>query len=273
MDSVAFEHDSAWAPGGWHLAESVPCQDRAATLRVGDSVMLVVSDGCSTSGETDAGSLLWTKSAASAVTGGGDPLSQDFIPGVAAKVSSSAEHIGLNHGDLDCTVLVAMCDSSGMRASLHGDGACAMFSPAGLSLAVLSWDPSAPPYPSYGLDRGRLAAWTSLAPAGTLTVTLPGRPAEQRRISLSEGAAGVSVTFDAPADGPFSCALLSDGVSSFPLMSPEEAAEAFMSFKPPRGTFARRRLAALLRSARSAGAYPGDDVSVAAVRFIGRGGP
>src|SRR5688572_1835830 len=112
------------AIGHQHLSDGKPCQDHALSGVVSEFgetyAYAVVSDGCSTAGETDIGARLITTLTAKA-------FRDDYRSGDAVSIDSAAfdvaQQLGLDPDDLLATHLYAVIDTTGEgHVMVKGDG-------------------------------------------------------------------------------------------------------------------------------------------------------
>lgn len=207
---------------------------------------LVLSDGCSSSPDTDLGARLLVRA-------GGD----------VTRALAWADAIGLTVDALDATCLIADADADGVSVSVAGDGVIAARRHDGtIDVWRVECPSNAPGYPVLALDPDRLAAWCDRfgdarqvhGPDGVADV--PGIDAIKRHFSWAEYSL---------------VALFSDGISAldrrvdtdtgraFEPVPVDEAVAAFLSIPHPRGAFVERRARRLFDRT---GWRPRDDFSI-----------
>lgn len=284
------QSDAAFAIGKTHKV----CQDYAiadnerAALR---SVWL--SDGCSSSPNTDIGARLLTHgiqqrlSVFSALTDADSAEAQqtlldDLIRKNLRFAVRSAKQMGLPGGFLDATLLgLALAKSrESVHAVLYGDGAIVFGKTDGTREIYRSQYPAGYPYyPAYVADESRLKCWREVE-NNPHTIT--------RTTLFSDGSVGVAETF--VPEGPYHllcqpteslcfAAVLSDGIESFQNRIGAETSSTFKSvdyltavheltaFKNFRGAFVHRRMQSFEKDCLKRGWHHNDDISVAALYF------
>jgi hypothetical protein len=274
------------------------CQDYAiadnphAALR---SVWL--SDGCSSSPNTDIGARLLSHGAQQHLSdfdsAAGSP-STDMLQAFLATLvgdtlrsaARSARLIGTCNSCLDATLLglvrIPAPDQAhdSVAAVLVGDGAVVFGRRDGTREVYRSQYPAGYPYyPAYSADKERFACWKRV-PNNRHTIT--------RTTLLPDGGVGESITFfpetpyhllQHPAEGLSFAAILSDGIESFQARTGAETSSTFRSldhlsivgemtaFKNFKGEFVHRRLQSFERECVKRGWHHNDDIAAAAMSF------
>ncbi len=267
------------------------CQDyaiadnRHAALR---SVWL--SDGCSSSPNTDIGARLLSLGMQQRLLGLGSakeihPLILDTALQKNLRFAlRGAKQMGLSATALDATLLGLVCvpgsEQDSVSAVLYGDGAVVFGRSDGRREVYRSQYPAGYPYyPAYGTDPDRLASWWAVpnnAQILTRTVLLP-----NGNVETSETFSPVEPchVLSRPAGSLRFAAVLSDGIESFQAKTGAETSVTSMSvdylavvreltaFKNFKGEFVHRRLQSFERDCSRRGWHHKDDVSVAALYF------
>lgn len=218
------------------------CADAAAV----DGARLVLSDGCSSSPDTDLGARLLVRA------GGDVSVAHDWTRAIDLPIDA-----------LDATCLIADADADGVSVSVAGDGVIAGRRHDGtIDVWRVECPSNAPGYPVLALDPDRLAAWREHfgdarqvhGPDGVADV--PGTDPIKRRFAWVEYSL---------------VALFSDGISAldrrvdtdtgraFEPVPVDEAVAAFLSIPHPRGSFVERRARRLFDRT---GWRPRDDFSI-----------
>lgn len=252
------------------------CQDyaRAGHLQLGQAYA-AVSDGCSSSPDTDVGARLLVLAASHRLlTNSQNPIS--LWPGECIWNARHAMPLVLSPTCLDATLLLAVEDFDRVHVWVAGDGMIVARGHDG-TRTVLDFDADgAPPYLSYGLDDpARREAWVKSY--GKLTVRKNFEP-EGMIFRPWQGDEPVYQT-GFPANQYDLVVLLSDGVHSFRNKETQEAIPAadvvdrIMDFKTMTGEFLTRRMRAFLgRECRELGWTHYDDVGVASIYTGGEHG-
>lgn len=282
--------DMAFQMGSSHSV----CQDYAAAgalppdARSGGRARpyAVLSDGCSSSPDTDIGARLLVKAAELLLATSAGPAAEG-LPGLheeAARLALGwAGTLGLSPRALDATLLTAHLDGGELVVGCSGDGAVCLRTRAGaLDVYSIEYPSGYPLYPSYVHQPGRLRALREAGRARkevrrfhTASVEEGLRPAGE------SGGERVTETFSVRAADYGCAALFSDGVHSFfqegraeeggvgeavPL---DPVLRELVSFKNTRGAFVGRRLKRFLRDCRRRGWRHADDLAVGALHLGG----
>lgn len=251
------------------------CQDYADSGIWAGRPYAMVSDGCSSSPDTDFGARFLTLAATRRLGRLVDGLIE--ARDVIVDAESMARAVGIGQRSLDATLLCAIGGGWGCRVVQSGDGVIAARRRDGSFVYYeTSFDQGAPYYLSYLLDNGALAAYRRLV--GSMTITqrefLPDlggwQPAESNTIPSAEFDAWRSFSFAARTFDVV--LLLSDGCQSFfsgvetvPL---ESVLEQVLALKGLSGEFVTRRCNAFLqRYCHERGWKHGDDFSVAGIHL------
>jgi hypothetical protein len=254
--------DSYFALGKTHTV----CQDYAAIQQDFGGVALAVSDGCSSSPDTDFGSRFLVRGAFNTSYPSLD------IQRVLKAAQEAHRALGLEGTCLDATLLFAWVSEGLLSVRAYGDGVVFIRFKDGRSM---TWDISfpgqAPAYPNYLTDSYRLETYLKHVSKREMVVTeTPGNTT-----LVSEPIQRENWSFDLqfPLSEIRSVMLCSDGVSSFRRMTTSGALESVplqevmaqvTSVKSPNGEFMVRRMRKFLYDfCPKNGWIHEDDVSVA----------
>lgn len=258
--------DSYFALGKTHTV----CQDYAAIQQEIGGVALAVSDGCSSSPDTDFGSRFMVRGAFSTSY-------PDFsIHRTLNAASEAYRSLGLETNCLDATLLFARVSEGVLKILVFGDGVVFIRFKDG---RTKTWDVSfpnqAPAYPSYLKDESRLKAYLSLVSDRNISVNDHGDITLMPE-NLHEKNWSMDLEF--PLKDIQSVMLCSDGMSSFRRMtskgvlepiSLEEVMVQVTSVKSSMGEFMVRRMRKFLYDfCPKNGWIHDDDVSVAALMNV-----
>lgn len=286
--------DCAFQIGASHAV----CQDYSlagAGRRAGDAEVpgpparpyVVLSDGCSSSPDTDIGARLLVKAAEQTLArlGGGAGRRAEELHREAARLALEwAGLLDLRPQAVDATLLTAHLDGDELILGCSGDGVICLQTCAGaVDVYSISYPSGYPLYPSYALQRGRLLALTSAGHAGREVKHF-------HSASVEEGLRlkGTSVGGDSPTESftvraaDYKCAaLFSDGVHSFSrstrtetgsggeAIPMDEVIRGLVSFKSTQGAFVRRRMNRFLKDCQGKGWRHADDLAVGALHLGG----
>ncbi|HEX8283477.1 MAG TPA: protein phosphatase 2C domain-containing protein [Pyrinomonadaceae bacterium] len=279
--------DSAFQVGSTHAV----CQDYAvagecaADARAGGAgpaprPYVVLSDGCSSSPDTDIGARLLVKAAERLLRESGGPHA-DGLAGLHAEAArlalSWAELLGLRPQAVDATLLTAHLCGEELVVGCSGDGVvCLQTTEGALDVYAVSYPCGYPVYPAYAHQPARLRALADAGGARKEVTRLRADSADERLrpARVSDGGALTEV-FAVAAAGYKFAALLSDGVHSFlhsgraEAVALESVLPGLVSFKNTRGAFVGRRMNGFLKDCRRKGWRHGDDLSLAALHLGG----
>jgi hypothetical protein len=267
--------DSAFVIGATHSI----CQDYVvAGARSKTTPYVILSDGCSSSPDTDIGARLLVKSAESILKTESVEDIGDLHVTAAADALDLAASMGLKPQAVDATLLTGHVRENELVLACSGDGVLMVQDCSGVIEAYsISYRSGYPFYPTYTHQPDRLAA-----------LEFGGDP--QKEIKYFRGDSNQStlrleekfssdertevLTFDARSY--HYAVLLSDGVHSFCSTRDSESSKSarpiwfqalareFVSFKNVRGAFAGRRLKRFLKDSALNGWQHTDDLAFGA---------
>ncbi|MCX4246815.1 protein phosphatase 2C domain-containing protein [Paraliomyxa miuraensis] len=260
-------HTDAWfCLGDTHVV----CEDFALAGRTAlGEAYAIVCDGCSSSPQTDVGARLLALAAQACLRLGRLPDAEEVVER-AARAGALLE---LPPRGLDSTLLVALTDAERCRVRVFGDGVvAARRRDGGLHVHRFEHPDGAPPYPSYGLDPERLAAWRRCcapvvvehrsgtgAGVGPEPVCIEHEHTPELTLRIDEL---TSVTLG--SDGLDAMVAVDDGVATpLPVAT---VLERLLCFPRPQGRFlARRGRRFLRRECARDGWRPTDDLALATI--------
>jgi hypothetical protein len=292
---MKFKVDSTSHIGHRHVNSCGPCQDYALHIPREEgshgSVFAVVSDGCSTGGETDIGSRFVACRLSKEVR-----VYSDLIPkGDARKIlgdsiddvwKSASEHclelLGLELQDAYATCISCFANESGVAVHIHGDGVVAFKNKDGsLKIIKVDWNENTPYYPVYGSrfgkGRGVLDSFFGIhaltaKPLVVETIQVAshvqggGVTTSKNEYTVEEGIKGLFFEIKGPdLDALQAVALFTDGINQISGVETLEAVRECFAFKNCEGVFVKRRLRAALKNWAKDGHIPADDVSCAVI--------
>ncbi|MBV9926144.1 MAG: protein phosphatase 2C domain-containing protein [Acidobacteria bacterium] len=266
--------DSSFQIGSAHAV----CQDYAvARLCARGRPYAVLSDGCSSSQDTDVGARLLVKAAERLLRESGTPPASELagLHAEAARLALTwAETLGLAPQAVDATLLTAHLDGDELVVGCSGDGVvCLQAKDGALDAYSINYPSGYPVYPAYAHQPARLRTLAEGGRAGKEVTRLRASSVEGRLrpVGVSVGDEMTEVfAFDA---APYRfAALFSDGVHSFlhaEEVSLESVLPRLVSFRNTRGAFVGRRVQMFLKDCRRKGWRHADDLSVAALHLGG----
>ncbi|HKX73594.1 MAG TPA: protein phosphatase 2C domain-containing protein [Candidatus Saccharimonadales bacterium] len=279
--------DSHFMIGVTHDGDGMPCQDYARSLVVDGAAFAIVSDGCSTGGETDNGSRIVANAAARALRQHWQVVRNPFAEGTVERISleqrivmgSSREMQDLVQADLYATSLYAYYTTAGGVIHILGDGVVAWEDANGvLTMVRFDWlkpdvsRPPAPFYPAYYADGYK--DFTAYYNDDRVTPYLiaetwvwkPGDPVAVKTDTTS-------YTVPQGINGPVlilpphlrKIVVFTDGVTQVQNIEWHDAVRQLVAFKNTNGAFATRRMRRFYNDAKKLGRGALDDLSYAVI--------
>lgn len=249
------------------------CEDYAFSVAGQETAIIAVSDGCSSSPNSDFGSRALALSAKRTLLVGGSEMSYDIFGKVTIR---NLEHIGdnipLHPHSLDATLLVAWVKDNHFNVHMYGDGVFFHKTATTLRMIRVEYESGAPDYLSYYLDKVRLRDYKETVMGSKHIVDL--------QIYFNDEKGAIEVEEFAEPFSPVSykglvakgdvIAVCSDGINSFKkptgdVIPWQEMAKEFIDFKTVEGVFVQRRLMAMKRKLVKEQINHYDDISLAAI--------
>lgn len=242
------------------------CQDYALTR----DEYVIISDGCSSSPNTDFGSRLLVHSLDQVFRYHDDI--DNATDRAIAMADAYARGIGLPANCLDATLFYIKHEDDFLYVGFYGDGAIVTKENNGLiKITTIEYESGAPFYLSYQLDRhrknGYLAEFGNTRKVKNYTITKKGELLGPHEL-FRDGNSWAWPTRDVDV-----MAVMSDGIYSFIRTSTQEkipftdVIKSLMSFKLMKGLFVERRTRRFLKNCRKNGINHYDDISVAAIHM------
>lgn len=275
--------DAAFQLGSTHAV----CQDYAAAglLCAGAAgatcrPYAVLSDGCSSSPDTDVGARLLVKAAERLLRESGGPPAAGVaaLHAEAARLALSwAGMLGLEPRAVDATLLTAHLRGGELLVGCTGDGVvCLQTNEGALDAYSVGYPAGFPAYPAYAHQPARLRALADTGRARKEVTRMRAASAGERlRTDGVSDRGGLTEVFAFKASVYRFAALLSDGVHSFLHAERSEAIPLesvlpeLVSFRNTRGAFVGRRMNGFLRDCRRRGWRHADDLALAALHLGG----
>jgi len=247
----------------------------------GTTAYAIVSDGCSTGGNTDVGSRLVALSVASVIKKicarvENNHLLEDIKIRQRAVLAGAKEILGLSEEDLYATCVHACLSENGGYVSVLGDGVVVFAYRSGeMEIIQYDWTDNMPYYPAYK-EEGEMAFITSHGgDMNGLRVKEERFVCDKngiwtagkiREISLREGMEGIILPLSKEIIDEISfVALFSDGVTQVEKTEIISAVRRCTSYKNIRGAFAKRRMINAIKEMQKEGCCPMDDIACAVI--------
>ena len=267
--------DCAFMIGSTHLI----CQDYAIARNDPTSLYVVVSDGCSSSPDTDIGARLVARAASQLIS-----KSLHKEPSVLHREATRlalnwARELGLADQSVDATLLTATLQDEELIIGVTGDGVVMIESRQGdIDVFSMSFPNAFPLYPSYAHQPERLEAWkancTSLKEVRQFRANGP-----HAELELLSTISSVEVTQEIRVDAREHklVALMSDGIHSFyethddvttrhnVSLPMENVISELVGFKSGHGSFVARRAKQFSKRSRLIHRQHADDLAVGAI--------
>ncbi|OGZ06875.1 MAG: hypothetical protein A2942_00500 [Candidatus Lloydbacteria bacterium RIFCSPLOWO2_01_FULL_50_20] len=282
-----FSADHHFVIGRDHVLQAKPCQDHALSFAQDDLAIAVVSDGCSSGGETDMGARMLTFTLINTIKkmrkiADDTPLSKSpahirFAQWIMLKEAVGL--LGFSAHDALATCTYAYLTPSGGYVHLRGDGVIALrFRDGSSTLLRYDWDNNMPFYPAYADDGPRGYDCFIEAHGGSLLKEVfkeeewmerPGRvcaKVSETMHSLSAGIQGRVIPFSRDELANMaSISVFTDGVTQVDGVDWKDTVIQLLDFKTTEGAFVKRRMNRLLKDYRKRGDEPSDDIACAVV--------
>jgi hypothetical protein len=243
---------------------------------------VILSDGCSSSPDTDTGARLLVRAAEQTLLGRGGSKARDaseLHKEAARRALLWAKRIGLRPQAVDATLLTAHLEGDELILGCTGDGVICLESAAGMiDVYSISYASGYPLYPGYAHQPGRLLAWKGVERSGKEVKHFRSASSEAP-LRLKNASRGDRLTevFTVRASDYRYAALFSDGIHSFYSAARTETSRRveavpmegvvrdLISFKSVRGAFVERRLNKFLKDCRARGWQHADDLAFGAL--------
>jgi hypothetical protein len=246
---------------------------------------ILISDGCSSSKNTDVGARLLALTTKRQFHGA---MTYQILPGRpdffgTAIIESAylvADQLGLNRSALDATLLLAYVESGLIHFVAFGDGYFIIKSRTGHDKFVqLSYKQNAPYYLTVHESPEILEEWAKVYPENDLEVKHynyyksfnPFDAPHGYRVDYSNNRPYFTLAHQ--IDDIEMAMVSSDGIGTFcrsddrSLIPPEDVIDQMMDVKVPNGEFIKRRMKKMLEKYANQGVHNLDDVSVSAMIF------
>lgn len=279
--------DHHFSIGHEHVHSGKPCQDHALSIAVDSMACAVVSDGCSTAGETDMGARVLTFATVAAVKAYNARYKGTLAEqGVVSEVNTQQrivlgtvrEALGLARDDMLATCGYIFATQEGAVMHLAGDGVTAIkYRDGRICVYNYNWG-KAPFYPQYREEHGGAGYvrehGTPDTPAlieeewcYTPNTENPFQKTGEQKLTVQVGMRGVTKVLSSERllTDIDAVAVFTDGVLRVENIDWKEAVLALLSFKTTAGQFVKRRLNRALKDFRTFGKGPLDDIAYAVI--------
>jgi len=229
---------------------------------------IIISDGCSTSDNTEMGSRILSHLAKQFLKYNADELHDiDYWKlgsWVIHNAEQTARHLGLSRSCLTATLIVAYYLDGNLRIMMYGDGSFVTVGSMGsIEITSIEYESNAPYYLVYLIDQFRHDLYSERGPVKKIKTTYGDS-------SITEE----NVAYDNPSIFNINMNLnplvlpMSDGIDSFlhggDRQTTEQIMPLFVDFKNTKGEFLKRRLNKQMKSFAKSGIHHFDDLSIGA---------
>jgi hypothetical protein len=246
------------------------CEDYALSWKGTEQGAAIVSDGCSSSENTDIGARLLALSAKKHLQSGRSISNNDDGYFIASNALDIVVCLNLHETVLDATLLgICLKPDSSLDIFSSGDGHIALSQNGKIQIVSLVSEQGHPLYLSYMLNCERMERLKAKLDGvyGTKIVV----DFDLNHTVISEAPVLLhDYSFSIDFEKPYTVAVFSDGVESFldkgeNSIPTKEIIEELMGFKSLKDDFVQRRTKAFLRRAKKKGWRHYDDVSMAVI--------
>ncbi|HVI40673.1 MAG TPA: protein phosphatase 2C domain-containing protein [Anaerovoracaceae bacterium] len=268
--------DSAFYIGKTHHV----CQDYAAHGSFLKEPFAIVSDGCSSSPDTDFGSRFLTKVCLDYFSSLHKVVEVNNLKQIISEADYYSRNLGLPAEALDATLLFAKVKDQNYQIVCAGDGVIAKLKRDGaIEITQIEYDSGAPYYLNYQLlekrNEGYKEKFGLLRRIKTYSI-VKGIPTS---IITKEDDDGNIFLEEGPAADYVALAVMSDGILSFMEtvrtatsktnvpVEPYKVLTELLSFKSYTGVFVQRRFQRFRKDCEERGWFSMDDISIGAVHL------
>ena len=255
------------------------CQDYALSGNQKGKQYAIVSDGCSSSPDTDWGSRFIAKAAERSIH-----LFPENPKAFSAVVASEArilcKTINLSQYALDATLLVAIMNEHEVSVGCYGDGAFAFIYPEYITIYIIDYESGAPFYLNYLNSIERTDVYVKEAGLNRYIqkiIIYPDKFVKEKKVSAPENITEPGFIISHSLEDIIAVAVMSDGVLSY--MQPsntatsrtqtsvpvEDIVKELLGFKGYAGVFVERRVQKFIKTCMQTGWHNCDDVSLAVI--------
>lgn len=271
--------------GKIHFTAGKPCQDYATSAVYDEAALAIISDGCSTGGDTDVGSRVLALSTATAIRKHWilnhnikETAPREISLHQKIVLAGARQILGLQLEDTLATCVYAYISPVGGFVHVQGDGVVALkYQNGRIVMSQFKWENNTPYYPTYeevglvnfleahgnNLNATRLSEESYVYETdGKFTVL------DTKYYTLSNGIQGITINIEAEtlSEQLAFIAVFSDGVTQVDNFDWKDAVVMFMAFKNTTGEFAKRRMISGIKDVQKIGKGPLDDIAYAVVR-------
>jgi len=257
--------DSVYVIGKSHRV----CQDYAMHGCIDGNPYFIISDGCSSSKDTDIGARILAHSAKTCLTEdifnskNHEKSYYSFGHNVIDKATLDINNLKLNPECLDATLIVGFVYNNDLEIYVYGDG-CIMYTGTDLKWRCINikFQTGAPYYLSYWNNKERRNEYLKTFKGLRITDYLNG-------FTIKESVLSSNCFYFGNISG--SALVASDGMSSFfkyaYTQNISTTVKDFTQFKSMTGEFLKRRLNRYVQDMNKQGLYHYDDIAIAGINL------
>lgn len=269
---MRFTADHAFHIGSQHLRGGMPCQDYALSRADPSFAAAVVSDGCSSGGNTDVGARL---------------VAHSTLTSIIEVPTLDERSIDRHSHERDCRAMMALCLepedmlATSVYVAIWGDRSMSRIVGDGVTAAIhrdgrlvmnrIDWANNMPVYRAYervdGYRQFIIAHGGTGARAYAQHIVAPGGDPEEliAHHTVEDGLFGSCIDHDLRMYRYL--AVFSDGVTQVDGMDWRDVVAELMSFKSTEGAFVKRRMLRFLKDCQRHGKGPIDDIAMACIHI------
>lgn len=279
--------DHYFHSGVLHTGDGKPCQDYAMSGNFGKVAFGIVSDGCSSGGNTDIGARLISLATASAIREhwktAPEAATQEINLRRRVMTLGIRQLLGLETKDVLATCIYIYLAPQGGFIHLAGDGAVAFADKkSDICLSIFEWDRNMPFYPAY--DEDHYASFINAHGGDPSALALiredwqfsleknEYRTGDKIFYSIEDGIRGITFPVSVEDINNLAyIAIFTDGVRQIDGIDFKSTVKELLSFKSLTGEFAKRRMIRFIQESRECGKGPVDDIAYAVIRVLDDG--
>lgn len=267
---MKFTTDHYFQIGYQHYISGKPCQDYAISKTDSANTYAIISDGCSTGGNTDVGARII--SLASLIGMKNIFYIEDFHIYQQDLINNSKLDWDLHSNDLLATCLSIHLDKSGSLINIQGDGVVVIkFIDGNILLNKYEYSNNNPLYPSYSekdIEQYKINFPNTKVIVNQVTYLAKENtfPSIITREDSVDNLQHIKIDSEMLKQIEY-VAIFTDGICQIDQVDWKDAVIAFMNFKSTTGEFVKRRMIRQIKEYQKIGRGPLDDIAGAVIHI------